>query len=277
LRPKTILRRLKVATVKANDIEIAYNLHGDGETVILIGGFTMVKESWELQVDALSKHFRVVTFDNRGVGETTVPTQPFTIADMAADTVGLMDALGIDSAHIFGVSMGGLIAQILALDYPHRVKRVVLGCTTHGGRHAVQPQKEVMELLAKASDPSVPPEQAVRMRLPTILADRFIQEEPERVEELVRFALQNWPTPQGAEGQMGALSVFNVKRRLEEIRCQVLVITGREDRMMPPENSELLAAGITGAELHMVERAGHNFFYEKPDEVNGVLIDFFKR
>jgi len=266
-----------VTSVKANDIAIAYSLYGNGETLILIGGFTMVKESWDLQVDALSKHFRVVTFDNRGVGETTVPTEPFTIADMAADTVGLMDALGIDAAHFFGVSMGGLIAQILALDYPDRVKKVALGCTTHGGRHAIQPRKEVMEVLAKASDPSIPPEQAVRMRLPTIFADRFIQEEPERVEEVVRFALQNWPTPQGAEGQMGSLSVFNVKRRLGEIHCPVLVITGREDRMMPPENSELLADGIAGAELYMVEGAGHNFFYEKPDEVNRVLIDFFKR
>lgn len=262
---------------KVNDIEMAYSLHGSGEPLVLIGGYTMVKESWGLQIAGLSTHFRVIGFDNRGVGETTIPSEPFTIADMASDTVGLMEAIGIDSAHIFGVSMGGLIAQIMALDYPDRVKKVALGCTTHGGRHAVQPEKEVMEVLAKAADPKLPPDEAVRMRLQVIFSKRFIRDEPERLEEFVRLALQYWPTPEGAAGQFKALSVFNVRRRLGEIHCPVLVITGSEDRMMPPENSRLLADGIAGAELYMLDGAGHSFFHEKPDEVNRVLLGFFKK
>ena len=266
-----------MSKVKVKDIEIAYSIEGSGDPLILIGGFTMVKEAWRLQVEALAKEFKVVTFDNRGVGETTVPEEPFTIADMAADTVGLMDALDIDSAHIFGVSMGGLIAQVLALDYPDRVKKVALGCTSHGGRHAVQPKKEVMETLAKASDPSIGKEEAIRMRIPIIFSDRFTKEEPEKLEEYVQSSIQYWPTPKGAEGQMGALSIFNVKRRLGEIRCRVLAITGSEDRMMPPENAKLLAEGIEGAELYMVDGAGHSFFMEKPEEVNQALIDFFKK
>jgi pimeloyl-ACP methyl ester carboxylesterase len=266
-----------MSKARVGDLEMAYRIDGSGEPVILIGGFCMVKESWELQVAGLSKHFRVISFDNRGVGETTVPSEPFTVADMAADTVGLMDALDIDSANVFGVSMGGLIAQVLALDYPDRVEKVILGCTTHGGRHAVQPEKEVMQLLAKASDPNLPAEEAVRARLPVVLADRFIREEPERVEEFVQLSVRHWPAPEGAAGQMGALSVFNVKRRLAEIRCPVLAITGSEDRMMPPENSRLLADGIEGALHYTVDGAGHSFFFEKPDEVNGVLIDFFSR
>ncbi len=117
----------------------------------------------------------------------------------------------------------------------------------------------------------------MRIRLPTILAERFIREEPERLEEFVRTSVQYWPTPEGAAGQMGALSVFNVKKRLGEIRCPVLVITGAEDRMMPAENSRLLAEGIEGAEQYLVEGAGHSFFFEKPDEVNRVLIDFLSK
>jgi pimeloyl-ACP methyl ester carboxylesterase len=270
-------KEMIVPKTKANDIEIAYRVHGSGEPLVLIGGFTMVKESWGLQVADLSSHFRVITFDNRGVGETTIPSEPFTIDDMASDTVGLMEALDIDSAHIFGVSMGGLIAQILALDHPDRVRKVALGCTTHGGRHAIQPDKEVMQILAGAADPEISPEEAVRRRAPVLFADRFIREEPKRLEEFVRLALRYWPTPEGAAGQMKALSVFNVRRRLGEIRCPVLVITGSEDRMMPPENSRLLAEGIAGAELHMVESAAHSFFHEKPEEVNRVLIGFFKK
>lgn len=263
--------------IKVNDIELCYEEHGAGEPLVLIGGYTMVKESWQLQVEGLSDRFRVITFDNRGVGETTVPEEPFTIADMASDTVGLLDALGIDKAHFFGVSMGGLICQILALDYPDRVKKVILGCTTHGGRYAVQPEHEVMTVLAKASDPNIPVEEAVRMRLPVICSDRFINEDPERLEELVEFSMKYWPTPQGANGQFGALSVFNVKKRLGEITCPILVITGGEDRMMPPENSKLLAEGISGAELSILDGAGHSFTFERPDEVNKVLLDFLTR
>ncbi|MBW1785531.1 MAG: alpha/beta fold hydrolase [Deltaproteobacteria bacterium] len=262
-------------TVKANGIDIAYRIDGSGDPLILIGGFTMVKESWGLQVADLAKRFRVITFDNRGVGGSTAPAEPFTIADMAADTIGLMDALDIPSAHFFGVSMGGLIAQVLALDYPDRVRKAALGCTTHGGKHAVQPEKEVMAILGKAADPGIPPEESLRMRLPIIMSEGFRQDHPRRVEAFVSDGLRHMPTAQGAKGQMGALSRFNVRDRLGEITCPVLVITGSEDRMMPPENADLLTDGISGAELVVIEGAGHSFFFEKPEEVNRVLIDFF--
>jgi 3-oxoadipate enol-lactonase len=260
-----------------NNVEIAYEIEGSGEPVILIGGFSMVKEGWLQQVADLKKHFQVITFDNRGVGESTVPTEAFTIADMAADVIGLMDHLAISNACIFGVSMGGLITQTLALDYPDRVKKAVLGCTSHGGRHAIQPQQEVMQLLASISDPSMDPVEAARKRLPIMFSAKFIREEPEKIEQFIQMSLRYPPSPQGAAGQMQALSFFNVKRRLGEIRCPVLVITGDEDRMMPPGNAQLLAEGINSAELYVVKGVGHGFFQEKPEEVNRVLIDFFKK
>ncbi len=263
--------------VQVNEVEIAYRVRGSGDPVVLIGGFSMVKESWGLQVQGLARHFRVITLDNRGVGETRTPAGPFQVSDMAADTVGLMDALDIDDAHVFGVSMGGLISQALALDHSDRVRKVVLGCTTHGGRHAIRPTQEVMAALGKATDPGVPVEEAVRNWVPTMFAERFMREETGRLDEFIRFSIRNWPTPEGAAGQIGALSVFNVRRRLGEIRCPVLAITGSEDRMMPPENARLLAEGIPGAEHYVVEGAGHGFFFEKPEEVNRVLLDFFKK
>jgi 3-oxoadipate enol-lactonase len=173
--------------------------------------------------------------------------------------------------------MGGLITQTLALDYPDHVRKAVLGCTSHGGRHAIQPAPEVMGLLASLGDPGMSAEEAARKRLSVIFSDHFIREEPAKLEEILKRSLQYRLTPEGSMGQMQALSFFNVKRRLGEIRCPVLVMTGDEDRMMPPENSQLLTNGISGAELYVVRGAGHSFFQEKPDEVNRVLIDFFKK
>ena len=262
---------------KVGEIEIAYNVKGEGEPLILIGGFGMVKEMWEPQMEALAKEFRVVSFDNRGIGESTVPDEEFTIADMAADVVGLMDHIGIGKANVFGVSMGGLITQMLALDHGERVRKAVLGCTSHGGRHAVAPDPEVMALLGSLADPSIPAEEGIRKRLPVIFSDRYIREEARKIEEYVKRSLNYQPTLKGAQGQMKALSFFNVKRRLGEIRCPVLVIHGDEDSMMPPENARLLAEGIPGAELYIVKGAGHGFNEEKPDEVNRVLAAFFKK
>ena len=219
--------------VNVNGIDIGYAIHGEGEPVVFINGYTMVKEAWGKITDEVSKHFRVVAFDNRGVGESSVPAGDFTIADMAADTVGLMDALNIDSAHIFGVSMGGLIAQILLLDYPDRIKKAVLGCTSHGGRHAVQPSKEVFDILASNADPSKTPEEIVRGKVPIVFSERFIREEPEQLEALIQRNLQYFPSPEGAKGQMNALGRLNVKRRLHEIDRPVLAVTGSDDRMMP--------------------------------------------
>lgn len=275
VRPDKGTRSRPMDMARVGGLEISYIVRGEGEPLILIGGFTMTKEAWWLQVEGLSRSYRVIAFDNRGAGETRYPPGAFTIEEMASDTVGLMDFLGIDSAHLFGVSMGGLIAQVLLLDYPDRVRKAALGCTTHGGRHAVQPDPQVMAALAKAADPNLPPEDSIRQRVPIVFSDRFIKEEPKKVEEYIRLSLRHFPSPEGAAGQYKALSVFNVKRRLGEIRNPVLVITGSEDRMMPPENSRLLAEGIPGARLHLVQGAGHTFFLERPEEVNAVLGDFF--
>lgn len=262
---------------RIGNIELAYNIRGEGEPLVLIGGFGMVKEMWEQQASGLADQFRVITFDNRGIGESTVPEEDFAIADMATDVVGLLDHLGIEKANAFGVSMGGLITQMLALDHGDRIRKAVLGCTSHGGRHAVAPDPDVMALLASLGDPSVPAEQAIRTRLPIMFSDRFLTGHKQKIEEYVSLSLRYQPTLRGAQGQMKALSSFNVKRRLGEIRCPVLVITGDEDRMMPPENARLLAEGIPGAELHIIHGAGHGFFQEQPEETNRILAAFLMK
>jgi pimeloyl-ACP methyl ester carboxylesterase len=264
---------------KANigSVEIAYNVIGQGMPLFLIGGFTMVKEMWSPLVDMFAQQFRVITFDNRGIGASTVCDTDFTVADMAADVVGLMDHLGIDKANVFGVSMGGLIVQMLVLDHADHVRKAVLGCTSHGGRHAIAQDPAVVAILASSADPKIPAEQAIRRRMMVSLAERFRREQPQKVEEFLQMALRYQPTTKGAQGQMKALSSFNVKRRLGEIRCPVLIITGDEDKMVPPGNSQLLAEGISEAELYIMKGAGHGFFHERPDEVYRVVSAFLNK
>ncbi len=261
--------------IQTNNIEISYDLCGSGEPLVLIGGFGMTKEFWSLQVQALSPHFKVLTFDNRGAGKSTVPSEPFSLADMASDTIALMDALNISAAHILGVSMGGMIAQLLCMDYPDRIKKAVLGCTSHGGRNATQPEPGVMVALAQAANPDLSPEEAARQLVPYLFSESFVREEKERIEAFIRLSVANCISVEGAAGQMNALGCFNAEKRLGEIHCPVMVVAGSGDRLIPPENSRFLSEKIPGAALRLIQDAGHNFFFEKFDEVNEILRLFF--
>lgn len=263
--------------LRVNGIEICYALEGSGEPLILIGGFGMTKEFWSLQMGALASRFRVLAFDNRGAGESTVPSGPFTMADMAADTVALMDALGMDSAHIFGVSMGGMIAQVLCIDYQDRIRKAVLACTSHGGIDAVSPDEEVLAALAQAADPDLTPEQAARRIVPCLFSGRFLREAPARVEAFIRLSVEHALSAQGAAGQLAALGSFASEPRLRGIRSPILLMAGSDDRMIPPKNAELLSEKIPGAELKILPDVGHNVYYEAPEEVNNILVDFLVR
>ena len=141
-------------TALANSIHIHYDIHGAGEPVVLIGGLGSDAYLWTRQIPALAQGFQVIAFDNRGAGASDKPDEPYTIPMFAADTAGLLDALGIEKAHIVGASMGGFIAQEFALTYPQRVNRLVLACTHFGGPNAVPiPQATLAGMLNRTGDP----------------------------------------------------------------------------------------------------------------------------
>lgn len=259
---------------KANGMEIAYDLLGTGEPLLLIGGFGMTREFWGGLPLALSERFRVVSYDNRGSGKSSVPAEPFTIADMAADAIGLMDSLQIQSACIFGVSMGGMIAQMLCAGYPTRVRRAILGCTTHGGPNGIPSPPEAEKTFEALADPSLSPEAAARMLIPVLFGSTFITGTPERVEAYIRICVEHPQTKSGAIGQMAALMGFDAEKELDGIRTPVLVVTGDEDMLIPQENSMLLARKIPDARLETIAGAGHNFFFEKPDATAALIEGF---
>ena len=266
-------------TVKVSDISIYYETCGEGEPLLLIMGYGGNCRWWASQIPALSQDYQAIAFDNRGAGRSDKPDVPYTIEMMAGDTVGLLGALDIDAAHIYGVSMGGMIAQEFALRYPDKVISLILGCTTPGGRNSILADAETLAFLFDTERRKrLTPEEDARETLPYLFTQEFIDKNPRLMEAIVASTLEYGATPlHGYQRQGEAIMGFNAYDRLTEIKAPTLVIAGTADRLIPVENSRILASGIHNAELVILENVGHGFFTEAFEEANKAILDFLGR
>jgi len=260
--------------IQANGLNVYYELEGAGEPVLLIRGLGSTCETFREQIRGLAPHFRVVAFDNRCVGRTDQPQQPFEIADMAEDTAALLEALEIESAHVFGVSLGGMVAQELALMHPRKVRKLVLGCTHAGPRTAVRSPDWAVKIFNEARD--MPRPEALRHSIPILFARKTVDEHPELVQAALSLTENNNQPKSSYLLQLGAAMKHDTFDRLHQIAQQTLVMTGTEDTLIDAGNSRLLSEHIPGAQLIEFEETGHLFFTEKPELVNNALIDFFE-
>lgn len=259
---------------QVNDISMYYEVHGDsGSPMVLIHGYSCSKADWPVShVQRLATRHRVVIFDNRGVGQTDKPTTPYSMSQFAGDVVGLMDAVGIQAAHIFGVSMGGMIAQHVALRYPERVLGLVLGCTAPGEPGAlfpVNPSREVVEVLMKP--PSGDRAQDSRDAWPIIYTRPYIEDNRALLESRLVAVLAYPEAPQYAL-TLQTEAMFNTHdslHRLGEIHQPTLIQVGLEDVLVPPGNSRILAEQIPNARLIEYPAAAHGYF----EEVGFTAID----
>ncbi len=265
-------------TVKVGDINIYYETHGEGEPLVLIMGYGGHIGWWFRQIPGLSQEYRVVAFDNRGTGRSDKPDIPYTMEMMADDVAGLIDAIGIDAAHIYGVSMGGMIAQEFALRYPEKVTSLILGCTMCGGTHTVMPDAEVITLLFDVERMAqLTPEEAIREQLPFVLRQEFMDDNPDMIEQFVTKVVE-YPTPiHGYHRQTEAIMGHDTYDRLPDIKVPTLVISGDTDRIVPVEDSRILASRIPDAELVILEKMRHGFFIEAADEANKIILDFMRK
>jgi len=263
---------------KVGDINIYYEIHGKGEPLVLIYGYVGHSELWFRQVPVLSKKYQVIAFDNRGVGRSDKPDIPYTMTTMAADIAGLLDVIDVDAAHIFGISMGGMIAQHFALNYPQRVISLILGCTYCGGVHSIQPGPESMAALFDFERlRKMTPEEVTRQAMPFCYSQEFITKNPDIIEERVAKQLE-YPTPDhGAIRQAGAIMGHDTYELLPRIKLPTLVIAGDNDRLIPVGNSRILASRIPEAELVILKGPGHEFFIEAAEEANKTILDFLGR
>jgi pimeloyl-ACP methyl ester carboxylesterase len=260
--------------VKVGDIHIHYEIKGKGEPLLLIMGIGGKTTQWRWQVNDLARDFRVIVFDNRGAGNTDRPDIEYTMKMFADDTAGLLQALNIKQASVFGISMGGMIALEFACQYPELVKRLILGCTTPGGRKSVVLGKDAQEVMT--SNRKLGMEQFYHKMIPWVFSADFLAKNPDIGDQWVALQLEN-PTPEYSyQRQWEATMHHNTFRRLPQINVPTLVITGSDDKLIPPQNSEIMAREIPGAKLVMLEGAGHCFFVEKTEETNKIIRDFIK-
>ena len=229
---------------------------------------------WYAQIPAFSEEYQVIAFDNRGAGRSEKPNEPYTMPQMAEDAIGVLDVLGARSAHVFGMSLGGMIAQELALRHPQRVKTLILGGTMCGGPKATFAGPQLVQQFVSLA--GLPLEQAAEKGLALLYSDAFIARNSER---LVQHALSvsHLTAPMHAlQRQFMAVVGFNTYDRLPATHVPTLVLVGTADGIIPPANSRVLAEMIPGARLVEFEGAGHGFLVECADEVNAIVLDFLR-
>lgn len=252
---------------------LVHETTGEGETLVLIPGFASGKWSWQFQRDALAEHYRVVTYDPRGVAASPVGDSPSaTIADHANDLARLLDDLSIERTHVLGISFGGFVAQEFALAYPQRVDRLVLASTSYGGSGHVAPSTEV--LTAFASPTGLNTRDRIRQSIVMAFSPDFGESSADVIDEFCDMREANAVPEDVYHAQLTAAISFDAAGRVGEIAAPTLVLSGDKDTIVPIQNSINLAAAIPNARLEIVEGASHMLFLERPEIFNRIVTDF---
>lgn len=260
-----------MAKIKVNDIEMYYEIHGEGEPLVLIEGLGYSTWMWYKQVEELSKNFKVIIFDNRGVGETDKPDIEYSIEMFADDLADLLSKLEIKKAHILGVSMGGFIAQEFAIKYPQMVDKLILCSTSFGGPNSIPIPQETLNIMLKGGGQYTSVDE-ITEAIAVALDERTMQKEV--VAKIMKEKMEKLQPKYAYLRQLMAGASFNAENRLDKIKSETLILAGRGDRVVPTENVSLLKEKITCSMAKIIENAGHVFFMEQPEETNKVIMEF---
>jgi len=260
-----------IRMVAVGDIEVAYQIFGEGDPLLLIMGYSGTMDLWAPEVlKELASKYQVIIFDNRGMGKTTASDKEFTIELFADDTRGLLDALGIERAHVLGWSLGTYIAQELTLRYPDRVEKLILYAGDCGGKEAIYPGPEIMDALG---DTSASSRERGEKLLATLFPEKWLKEHPDprtyfpkltetSSPENIKHQYQSWQNWKGSYS------------RLAKITQPTLLITGAEDVNTPWQNSLMLIDLIPGAWLVQLEGGGHGVMYQYPEKFSRIVLTF---
>jgi 3-oxoadipate enol-lactonase len=249
-------------------LELHYEERGSGPPLLLVAGIPAIASDWAPLAERLSGARRVVAYDNRGSGQSSVTAGPYTTAQLAADAVALLDVLGIERADVFGMSLGGMIAQEMALRWPERVGRLVLGCTHCGTKHSQRMPRETGRAFALETD-----DWALRVR--KLGGFAFAEDaDPELLRGFIAKKAADVQDMGGYRAQIAAVLTHDTYDRLPQLDRPTLILTGDGDRVIPGASSEVLHERIPRSRLEVIAGAGHLFFVERPDETVRLLESF---
>ena len=264
--------------VNVDGVNIFYETQGQGEPMMLIMGYGHHSLHWGALTKEFAKQYQVITLDNRGVGRSDKPDAPITIAMMADDACKVLDALSISKANVFGVSMGGMIAQEFALNHSDRLLNLILGCTHCGGSHIVIPDESAMKLLFDFEHlKSLTPEQRSMEVFKFFCTEEFIDAHPEAFRHYHKVTNDYVIPNHTFQRQAEAIMKYDTWGRLPQIKAPTMIITGTADRLIPFKNSEILEERIPGAELVLLQEKRHGFFLEGMDSTKIFVNGFLKR
>ena len=258
-----------------HNFELFYELHGDeeGEPLFLIAGFASGAWIWFKQIDELSKHFQVITFDPRGISKSSINRDlTVSIQSISDDIANLLDELKIEKANILGASFGGFVAQEFALKYPERLNKLVLACTSFGGKNHISPSIEV--LMAFASTENLNSLDRVRKYMIPAFTSEFVKNNAAEVDKVCHLREQNIVPEIVYFQQLQSATIFDAESRISKIEAKTLILTGDKDGVVPMQNSKNLAETIPNSTLKIIENGGHLFFIEKADKFNQFVTDF---
>ena len=263
-------------TISANNINIYYESVGSGEPLVLISGLGYNMWQWHKMVPGLAEQFQVITLDNRGVGQTDKPEGPYSAAMLAADTAELLKVLNIPKAHIMGHSMGGFIAQEMALSYPGMVNKLILASTNFGGPRHLPITAEAMAVLGDVTNDAVT---RFKNGLAVSTAPGWEEKNEAMIEEWLTWRMANLVNPAAYQAQMAiGLSLLAeeacFENKLPNVQAETLILFGEYDKVVPPGNAGLLAAQIPHSTIHLLPNAGHFFPIETPEAANKAIIEF---
>ncbi|HQR07089.1 MAG TPA: alpha/beta hydrolase [Gemmatales bacterium] len=260
--------------IHANGVDLFYESMGTGEPLLILAGFACDHTIWAKVVPALARQYRVISFDNRGMGQSPASKSPVSVRDMAEDAAGLLKSLGLGPVHVAGHSMGGMIAQELALAHPEMVRSLSLlasfAQTDARGKAIIESWGDMPT--------KVDPLTMTRALLPWMYTNGFYSQ-PGVIDKLIQLILAN-PFPPSAQAiydQSRAISASNTTDCLNKITCPTLIMVGSDDILAPVSSSQQLAQGIRGSELVVLEKTGHGLLIETPEMVVKTMLDFLSQ
>jgi pimeloyl-ACP methyl ester carboxylesterase len=258
-----------VPYVTNRGVNLYWDERGSGPPVLLIMGLSFTHDMWFRVLPFLSRHYRTIFFDNRGMGRSDVPKGPYRMRLMAQDAAAVLDAAGVPAAHIIGASMGGMIAQELALRHPHRVLSLLLGCTSYGGLLARWPSfSHAPRNLPLGENARMSREQAL---IPLLYSPSTAME---LIEEDLRVRSGCSWSYRGFWGQFGGILMWNSYWRLPRIKAPTLVVHGADDKLVPPVNGRVVAKRIPGARFELLPKAGHILVTDQLEACVGLMLEF---